>query len=141
MKNLLRFALLTFIIFAITALPGCEKDDNNNNTEKIALLTAHTWNLDKLSTTSTHPDIQQMVKTYDVMLANATLNFATDGTYTHTVVGATENETWKFNEDGTVLFIGDDAMFLINLTNDVLEYTQGMQAFNLTYVLTWKWVK
>ena len=147
MKNLLRYSVLTFLIFTVIVLTGCEKDDNGP--DKNALLTAHIWNFDDLSTTSADPDIKQITNMMAAFLAYSTLDFDTDGTFSEIwpEMDANLTGTWELNADGTNLTFNkgtDDETVssILTLTSDVLELNATVVEEDYgNYDVTYRWVK
>ncbi len=147
MKNLLRYSLLTFLIFALFTLTGCENGDNGNGADKTVLLTAHIWKFDKLSTTSTDPEIQMSANFLSAFFTNSTLNFAADDTYTWTIMDMPTSGTWEWNADKTKITLDkgteDEAVQTIStLTSDVLEVIETGMLEDIGNVdVTMRWVK
>jgi len=144
MKKIMSHSVLTFLIFTAIALTGCEKNDNVNDTIKTPLLTAHVWNFDKYSMTST--EYQHTIFAMTAALTDVTWSFAANGTWTQSESGlsyAVDYGTWEWNADETKLILGKDTeneriYDLITLTVDVLEIGMLVSEDN---TLTIRWVK
>ena len=154
MKKLMRYSVITLLIFAIVGLAGCDKDDNGNGADKTSLLTAHIWKFDNASTTSTDPLIQAMVTMMSTLVyTDATMNFNADGTYAMTIKNPltqqdeTDSGTWEWNSDESKVIIDkgteDEAeSTIVTLTSDVLEHTMTEEEDDLGIIeLTMRWVK
>lgn len=146
-KNLSGYSVSAFLILIIIALTSCEKDDIEEIVDKEALLTAHTWNFDKLSTTSTDPDDQYWVEVINANSKNATLNFSTDGIYTMTILEESLSGTWELNADGTKIIFNrgtfDETLQTIGtITSDVLELIVTEVAEDIGKVdIIFRWVQ
>lgn len=113
-SKILSFALVAVLAFPLL-LSSCKKDD-------ITLLTAHTWHFDKLTTNSTNPDVQAMVDFTAAFLSGATLDFDEGGTYelNSPFIDQPETGSWELSDDGKTLYMDDDAMMVVKLTDDEL---------------------
>ena len=144
MKKPIYHSLLTFVILITIALTGCEKDDNVNDSIKTALLTAHVWNFDDYSISST--EYQATVYAMIAALTDVTWSFAADGTWTQSesdISFVLASGTWEWNADETKLILGkgtenEHTYDLITLTSDVLEMGMLVSGDNS---LTIRWVK
>jgi hypothetical protein len=148
MKNLMRITLLAVMAIAIAAMSGCSKDDKEENQlDKKALLTAHVWKFDKLTTTSADADIQLVVNLMGAFMTGATLDYSSNGTYTISILGETQDGTWELSADETKITVDkgteDEIVHtIVTLTSDVLEFNEPVDEeeydlFNVTY----RWVK
>jgi len=113
-SKLISCFLVAFLVFPLL-LSSCKKDD-------LTLLTAHTWNFDKLTTNSSNEDIQAMVAFASAMLSGATLDFNEDGTYVldSPLMDEPETGSWELSDDGKNLTMDNDAMMVVTLTDDQL---------------------
>ena len=153
MKSLLRYSVLSLLVFALVPFNGCNNDDNGNGPDKNALLTSHIWNFENLSTTSTDALIQLTVTFLSAFFEDATMNFKADGTYTMTMLnpltGLAESEdgTWEWNADETQITLdkGTDVEtihVITTLTSDVLEINESMEDAEFGIIeLSYRWVK
>ena len=148
MKKLLRYSVVGVLVLSMLAINSC-KDENVNGPDKRALLTAHIWNFNGLTTTSTDTDVLLLVNLMAVLMTNGTCYFASDGTYTLTIpaIEETDTGTWELSSDGTKLTFdpgtaGETTDDIVTLTSDVLEFVEtvseeGYAVFNATF----RWVK
>jgi hypothetical protein len=147
MKNLLRHSYLSILVIAILSMAGCEKKDDENGPDKKALLTAHIWKFESLTTTSTDTQVQLAVNLMAAFMTNATLNISADGTYTMTILGESDSGIWELNEDGTKLTIDkgtedESVQTIVTLTSDVLEFLETVTDEDYgTFDVKYKWVK
>ena len=65
MKKILRYTLLSLIAISVLAVNGCKKNDDENGPDKGSLITSHTWNFSSLTTSSTDPMVQAVVRVTD----------------------------------------------------------------------------
>jgi len=111
--------ILSLALVAVLAIPlllsSCKKDD-------LTLLTAHTWNFNKMTTNSNDEDVQTWVAFFSAMLTGATLEFNEGGTYVldSPMAENPETGTWELSDDGKTLHMDDDAMMVVKLTDDEL---------------------
>jgi len=151
MKNLLRLSISTLLILVLFTMNDCKKNAEEPKEEiglnKKALLTSHIWKFDNLSTTSTNPIIQLAVSLVKASYKSATMNFTTDGTYTGSLLGQSENGSWEFNAGETSIIIDKGTAYeteaiIVQLTSVVLELNVLYQDVNLGNVpVTIKLVK
>lgn len=122
--------LTLLVIFSLTFI-GCEKKDDPIS-GKTELLTSHTWNFDKLTTTSTDPDTKLVVSLMSLYMSscNNTIEFSTNGTYTWLLEEDYEFGTWSFRLNETEIFfdIGTDEFF----ASPIIELTSTIFAFEFT---------
>jgi hypothetical protein len=78
MKKLSKF--FSPVLFLTLALSGCEKLSDEE------LLTDHIWRWDKITSTSTNTDIQNLVTVTNALMTGATIEFRIDGTFTLTAL-------------------------------------------------------
>lgn len=139
--------ILSFVVllFALIIISGCEKKEDEP--DKTALLISHVWNFDQLTTSSTNADIQLAVNLIAAFMTNATMTFASNGTYTMVVLGQPDTGTWELNEAETSITLNkgtDDESIqqIIRLTSSVLEakeivVDEDYGEFDITY----HWIK
>ena len=153
MKKLMRFSVITVLIFSVVAMTGCDDDNNGNGDDKTALLTAHVWKFDKITTTSTDAEIQLAVTLMSAFLTGSTMHFKSDGTYTMSMMNPftqqleTDSGTWELNAAGTVITIDkgtedEGESTIVTLTSDVLEHTMEEEIDEgVTAAVNYRWVK
>lgn len=113
-SKIISIFFVAFLVFPLM-LSSCKKDD-------LTLLTAHTWNFNKMTTNSSDENIQAMVAFAGAMLSGATLEFNEGGTYVldSPMAENPETGTWELSDDGKTLYIDNDAMMVVTLTDDEL---------------------
>jgi len=138
MKRIIRFAGLFIFIFSFIAINSCDKLKQS----EIDLLLDHIWNWDKMTTTSTNENVQNIIALYNIFMTGATLKFHADGTYTITMLDETDDGDWELIDNDEVLLMDDDEMTIIKLTKDDL-ILQGEEVSNDygTYSVTMYWKK
>jgi hypothetical protein len=104
------------VLLALLASSGC----NLFKASYEDLLTDHIWNFDKITTNSTDETVQGIVALTGAFMTGATLQFYTNGTYTITIMGESENGTWNLINDDEVLLMDSDEMIIIELSKDEL---------------------
>ena len=129
MKNLLSYSVLSFLIFTLIALMGCEKDknDDDNKSEQFKLLTTHIWNYDTVFTICQDPEIKWFINMLDNAAKGSTVKYNADGKF----VSPFETGSWKFSngEAEIITFDSDDPSDIYGharidvLTEEVLEIT------------------
>lgn len=147
MKNLLRFSVLSIIVFSLLAISGCEKDENGP--DKNALLTAHVWKFSSLTTNSTDQEIILFVGLMSGFMANTTASFSSNGTYLITIplLSQTSSGNWELGSGGTQLIFdkgtaGEDVQNIITLNSDLLECSGTITDDDYgTINVIYKWVK
>ncbi|MEE4214231.1 MAG: hypothetical protein V2I34_04145 [Bacteroidales bacterium] len=115
MKKFNRISAL-LVLAALFATSGC----NLFKASYDDLLTDHIWNFDKITTNSTDETVQGIVALTGAFMTGATLQFYTNGTYTITIMGESENGTWNLIDDDEVLLMDSDEMIIIELSKDEL---------------------
>ena len=112
MKKLSKF--FPPVLFLAIALIGCEKLSDEE------LLTDHIWRWDKITSTSTNIDIQNIVTVTNALMTGATIEFRIDGTFTLTALNDTEDGTWELTDDNDTLILDGEEMTIVKLTKDEL---------------------
>src|SRR4030042_4655996 len=112
MKKLSKF--FSSVLFLTLALSGCEKLSDEE------LLTDHIWRWDKITSTSTNTDIQNIVTVTNALMTGATIEFRIDGTFTLTALNDSEDGTWELTDDNDTLILDGDEMAIVKLTKDEL---------------------
>jgi len=102
------------LILSVLIISGCEKLSDEE------LITGHIWRWDKMTTTSTNTDVQNLVAVLSALMTNATFEFRSDGTYTMTALNNSDDGTWQLTDDGKTLIMDGDAMTIVKLTKDEL---------------------
>jgi hypothetical protein len=115
MKKINRISAF-LVLAALLATSGC----NLFKASYDDLLTDHIWNFDKITTNSTDETVQGIVALTGAFMTGATLQFYTNGTYTITIMGESENGTWNLIDDDEVLLMDSDEMIIIELSKDEL---------------------
>lgn len=115
MKKINRISAF-LVLAALLAASGC----NLFKASYDDLLTDHIWNFDKITTNSTDETVQGIVALTGAFMTGATLQFYTNGTYTVTIMGESENGTWNLIDDDEVLLMDSDEMIIIELSKDEL---------------------
>ena len=112
MKKLSKFFFP--VLFLTLALSGCEKLSDEE------LLTDHIWRWDKITSTSTNTDIQNIVTVTNALMTGATIEFRIDGTFTLTALNDSEDGTWELTDDNDTLILDGEEMTIVKLTKDEL---------------------
>jgi len=112
MKKLSKFFFP--VLFLTLALSGCEKLSDEE------LLTDHIWRWDKITSTSTNTDIQNIVTVTNAPMTGATIEFRIDGTFTLTALNDSEDGTWELTDDNDTLILDGEEMTIVKLTKDEL---------------------
>ncbi|OFY81479.1 MAG: hypothetical protein A2V46_01675 [Bacteroidetes bacterium RBG_19FT_COMBO_42_7] len=112
MKKLSKF--FSSVLFLTLALSGCEKLSDEE------LLTDHIWRWDKITSTSTNTDIQNIVTVTNALMTGATIEFRIDGTFTLTALNDSEDGTWELTDDNDTLILDGEEMTIVKLTKDEL---------------------
>ncbi len=112
MKKLSKF--FSPVLFLTLALSGCEKLSDEE------LLTDHIWRWDKITSTSTNTDIQNLVTVTNALMTGATIEFRIDGTFTLTALNDSEDGTWELTDDNDTLILDGEEMTIVKLTKDEL---------------------
>lgn len=147
MKNLLRYSILSILVLSVIAMSGCNKDEDGNGPDKQSLLTAHVWNFDKLTTTSTDAEVQFTVAFMAALLTESTISFTANGVYTWTILGESDTGTWELSADGKTLTMDkgtedERTQTLVTLNNDLLETKENLEdEDDGTIPVNWRWVK
>lgn len=133
-------AFLTLLIFT-----GCEKKEEEP--DKTALLTNHAWNFDELTTSSDSADIQMAVAFIAAFMNNATMTFATNGTYTLVMLSTPGTGTWEINASETTITLDkgtddESVQEIIKLTSSVLETKEIVQDIDYgEFDINYHWIK
>ncbi len=116
MKNLAKNSYLITALFLVFtfSFSGCEKLSDEE------LLTAHPWRWDKMTTTSTNENIIGYVAVFNTLMAGATFEFHSDGTYSLTALNKTDDGTWELGDDKSILLLDGNEMTILKLTKDEL---------------------
>jgi hypothetical protein len=112
MKKLSKF--FSSVLFLTLALSGCEKLSDEE------LLTDHIWRWDKITSTSTNTDIQNIVTVTNALMTGATIEFRIDGTFTLTALNDSEDGTWELTDDNDTLILDGEEMTIVKLAKDEL---------------------
>ena len=124
--------ILTGLVILVTS--GCEDDKNS---DKEALLTAHPWKFEKAETTSSNPDIQSATALASGLLAvfGAEWTFYENGTHVLTFTNMeppeSDDGTWELSSDGKTLYLtmGDedpDEVHIKSLTSSRLVFEEEL---------------
>lgn len=134
-----------FAFFSIMIIIGCEKKEEEP--DKTALLTNHTWNFSELTTSSTDADVQLAVNLIAAFMTNATMTFTTGGTYTITMLGQPATGSWEFNASETTITLDkgtedESVQDIIKLTSSVLETKEMVQDVDYgEFDISYHWIK
>jgi hypothetical protein len=129
MKTKTSLYSLFALFFALFIISSCEKKEEEP--DKTALLTNHVWNFDKLTTSSTDPDILLAVNLLGALMTGGTLTIAANGTYTMTLLGLPDAGTWELNDNETTFTLNkgtddESVQEIIKLTSTVFETKEMM---------------
>jgi len=114
MKKLSRFFYLVTVLFLTLALSSCDKLSDEE------LLTDHIWRWNKITSTLTNTDIQNSVTVTNALMADATIEFRIDGTFTLTALNDSEEGTWELTDDNDILILDGEEMTIVKLNKDEL---------------------
>jgi len=86
------------VLIFLLACASCEKDSDNRSKEE--LLLAHIWNWNKMTTTSTNEEVQDLIAVFSVLMTGTTLEFHPDGSYTiASPLSDPDVADWEFLDD------------------------------------------
>ncbi len=141
--------ILTGLVILVTS--GCEDEKNS---DKEALLTAHPWKFEKMETTSSNPDIQSAIALAGGLLAafGAEWTFYENGTHVLTLTNIeppeSDDGTWELSSDGKTLYLtmGDEdpeEVHIKSLTSSHLVFEEELwdEDQQEYYSTTNSWVK
>ena len=140
MKKLLRISNLLMVLIFLLACASCEKDSDNRSKEE--LLLAHIWNWNKMTTTSTNEEVQDLIAVFSVLMTGTTLEFHPDGSYTiASPLSDPDVADWELLDDNTIL-MDEDEMTIKKLTDSelILEGEEVDDDYG-TYSVTLYWKK
>lgn len=138
-----KIKLLTFLFatLIISTLTSCDKDDEDKEPSRTALLTDPTWQGNRAFI-----DGQDVTSFIDI--DNTSFKFKTDGKYDVVLSGTPENGTWEFtnNEQKLLLDKGTNSELIVDIlkltdSNLDLKWTEEDEDTGETYTVELRFIK